>query len=211
MAIESRTLLTLLEDRQWHPVDEIMEKLEITIAPGKALRRYEARAASRESREGPRRGPELSEDEKIASGRRSLANESLNSLRKRYIEVVDTLEGRMVRLRPEGLSSDQPRLASVTELPLAGRDEPEPDTVCDICGAWMFDSNMHARWHAQDPSRSLTGEDVAAIVAAEVTKALNTFQTGVQTFLLDRFADLEIAILRAKLPFGLTKKHHGAR
>lgn len=100
MSIESRSLLRLLEDGQWHDLEDIQSRLAATIAPGKALRRYEERVALRAVKEGPRKAPELSDEEKIYSGQRVLASVAINSMKKRYVEIAETDAGRRIRRRP---------------------------------------------------------------------------------------------------------------
>jgi hypothetical protein len=217
MSVETKTLLGLLEDGQWHPLREIAQKLEATIAPGKALRRYETRAANREALEGPRRAPELSEDEKIASGRRTLANVTINSLKKRHVELVDTPQARMIRIRPEIAPSQPPKVDTPPSTTEPGVD---PMPLCPRCGAWMYHAQVHEQWHRETdqplppPAPAfpppLREADITRIVREQIQAALDEYQRGMQAFLLDRFADLEIAILRSKLPLGL-RGNHGPR
>lgn len=207
MSLETKTLLGLLEDGQWHPFREVADKLEATIAPGKALRRYDTRAANRETIEGPRKGPELSEAEKIASGRRTLANVAINSMKKRYVEIGVENDGRrMIRLRPEAVPSEPRKLDAPPPAEL------DPDAICDRCGAWMFHAEVHAQWHAENdppPAAPPVLDQIAVVVRQEVQHVLDGYQKGMQAFLLDRFADLEIAVLRSKLPLGLRGGHRG--
>jgi hypothetical protein len=100
---ECQQLLKLLEDMEWHFVDEILLKLIGQVAPGRAIRRYDLSARIREEKFGPRVGPELSDAQKIQSGARTLANHAINSMRKRYIEVDDNGDVRLCRARPTPL------------------------------------------------------------------------------------------------------------
>jgi len=112
MSGEAAQLLRLLEDGQWQALDEIRRRLGAAVAPGKALRRYEQNEANRALHHGPRVGPELSDDEKIASGRRAIATDVIHSLKKRYVEVQDSpdgCDGMMVRRRAEVVPMVNPR------------------------------------------------------------------------------------------------------
>lgn len=100
---ECQQLLALLADHEWHFVDEVFGQLVTRVAPGRAIRRYELNAASREAKEGPRVTPPLSEPEMILSGARALANHALTSMRKRYIEMDEKGDARLCRLRDKPL------------------------------------------------------------------------------------------------------------
>jgi hypothetical protein len=94
-------LLRMLSDGQWHERERILATLARKVAPGKALRRYRVRATQRAEREGPRQTPELSMEEQIASGQRTLANVAMNSLKKKYIDVGHNDVGEpALRVRP---------------------------------------------------------------------------------------------------------------
>lgn len=122
MSPEVKMLLRLLDDGEWHDLEVMLQRLSATVPPGKALRRYLERATLRESREGPRKKPELSDEEKIASGQRTLANVAVNSMKKRYIEVMGTPEGRRVRRRPDIEVSLPPKFT-------ADDDDDEPQSA----------------------------------------------------------------------------------
>lgn len=174
MSIESRSLLRLLDDGQWHDLEEIHVKLAATVAPGKALRRYEDRAALRAAKEGPRRSPELSDEEKIQSGQRILASVAINSMKKRYVEFMETDEGRKIRRRPgvditlpprlDAADGDPPSMPeeafdgivqsldaatepSVGSSPTTGEPSVSPD-ACPSCGLYVVNRAQHAEFHS---------------------------------------------------------------
>lgn len=99
---EVRTLFRLLEDDQWHNFKDLTEKLAATIAPGKALRKYQDRRDKRLAlAESTNVYPERSEDEKVLFGQRLLANAAINGVKVRYLEYKEGEPGgRQVRLKP---------------------------------------------------------------------------------------------------------------
>lgn len=195
LSTEAQLLLKLLEDGAWYPAEEILDRLSGQIAPGKALRRYNDREATRQEKEGPRKGPELSESERIASGQRTLANVALNSMKKNYIDIAYTDSGRIVRKRPTGDNPGPPPVQIPAPEPPVLREEPtpEPPTVreefpseftCLQCGMWVVNGQQHATFHAEQAARE-TGipSDVAfmsesmlrSIINDEITTALGKF------------------------------------
>lgn len=211
MSVEAKILLKLLDDGQWHPLTDISAALAASIAPGKALRRYQARVNAREVIEGrPRRTPEPAEDEQIAFGQRILANTAINSLKKRHIELVDTTDGRMVHRRAEVVSSAPPKVEKLPDAEPQAPPEPAytvaESYTCSRCGMWIVNHAQHENFHAEhDPPAPpmdmafFNRDQVAAIVREEVQRALDEYQTGMQRFLVSCFADLELAVSRAKL------------
>lgn len=168
---ESRALLRLLADGHWHDLEAIKQQLAGHVPPGRAMRNYEARAASRYQRIG--RGPLVvpHDEDKLASGRNTLVGAALHSMGKRHIETQsDPLSGAgRVRIRPEILAelSGQPAPS--------GDDPPEPGS-------------------APLPVSELTADDVRALVADAVEEALDyafdEFQAGMQRYLDRNFAEL---------------------
>jgi len=73
----------LLIDGQWHDRDEIVEALIPRVAPGKALRRYQAKyEQTRRRYAGSEPKPEKPLDYQIYSGARSIVSEALVNARK---------------------------------------------------------------------------------------------------------------------------------
>lgn len=218
MSIESKTLLKFLDDGEWHPLAEIHERLCAAVPPGKALRRYEQHEGKRVTKFGPRKGPELSDEQKIASGQRQIATDVIHSLAKRYVEVrtetgPDRDGHRFVRRRTEIVpiagslahSIFQQQHAAIVDTadtadtdPVDATAEPAPNPAPDGVPAMAF----------------FSAEDVRALIADEVTRALRTmlaaerhmlagavtavfddaldgFQRGMQRWLMDRLAELE--------------------
>jgi hypothetical protein len=167
MTAESKRLIKMLADGQWHQVEEVLTRLAAGVPPGKAIRRYLAREEYRQIKEGPRKGSELPESEQIASGQRGLATVALNSLKKNYVDIRDSVDGRMVRLRPEVLT----RLGLVPEAP-EGEDTPAAEPAqaptepvetsteaqirpakprngfeCPRCWMWVTNPAQHEEFH----------------------------------------------------------------
>lgn len=128
---EVRTLFRLLEDpsgdRRWHDFRDIKERLANTVAPGKALRRYEERLAKRRERGG--HAPmvnEVSEDEKILFGQRLIADNVIQAIKRKWLDVEHNGGGfghKMVRLKPD---VKVPPSHPTTTLP-GGSEEPWDD------------------------------------------------------------------------------------
>lgn len=188
---ESQILLKLLEDGHWHPRAVIHEKLRAAVAPGKALRRYEQIEKGRAEAYGPRKGPPLSEDQQIDSGRRSIASDTINSMKKRYIEVIDTDDGRMLRRRPEPLPIADYR----TPAPM--RAAPAPDPPQDVPAV-----PPQVAFFSEAQIRQILTEVVEDVATHVVNQALDRFQRGMRGFLLGRFADLE-----RLMPADLSRRH----
>jgi hypothetical protein len=186
ISAESQHLLRLLDDHQWQPYDEIHARLAATVAPGKALRRYEKIEANREAHHGPRRGPGLSDDEKIASGRKAIAVDTINSLKKRYVQIEEHDGRRMLRRRDQPVPIADPRAAP--ELP-----------ECPRCGLGVADPDRHAEYHARtDPPAPAGGPaafyseaQVRGLLEDVVFDALDRFEKGMREFLIYRFAEME--------------------
>lgn len=257
---ESKRLLRMLEDDQWHPLDDIRAKLAETVAPGRALRKYEERASNWHKHNGARVGPELTDEEKIRSGQRTLARMAIHSMKKRYVQIMDTPQGAQIRLRPmadlgelpprleqgdEGgpaddpddadmfeeqiqqeLAADQPLIATQaisedSETQQQGSDvepeAPQPSAPPGDkgCGPYIADVAQHEEFHrlhpdvpfeaAADRARKaaegapvacafFSEDQVRAIVRAEVEQALDSFQRGMQTWLIHRFAAIEAMV-----------------
>lgn len=176
MSIESKTLLKLLDDGQWHQMPDIMAKLCPAIAPGKALRRYETNERNRARHNGPRKVAELDDEAKIRSGQRAIAVDTITSLKKRYIEVVDTDNGRLIRRREQVVPYNEGRV--LDDLPALSHTTEEPaEPVPGAPSVVAFFSETQVR----------------DIVAQEVADALDAFQSGMQLWLNERFAALEAA------------------
>lgn len=170
MSMESRTLLRLLADGEWHPLKEIYEKLALTVPPGKALRRYETKAVQWEMKYGPRKTPELSDDKKIASGQRTLANVAINSLKIRHVEITGTGDHRKIRLRPPTCECQ-----SRKELLDPVDDEPEPAAPASEPGSaqvGFFDERKVRAIISEEVHRELDG--LYMDLCAYIDKALDT-------------------------------------
>lgn len=172
---ESKRLLRMLEDGQWHPLAAIKHKLGETVPPGKALREYDKKAAQYHEKIAPRVGPELSDEKKIASGQRQIAYITIRSMKRNFVEIRDVPGGPpQIRLRPEILAEyrrdeqqetttgeqtvqqpqeepDSPK--SVESGPSEHGDSPPPLTVadgpraCDSCGLYVANHVQHEEFH----------------------------------------------------------------
>lgn len=198
---ESKTLMRLLEDGEWHPLKDIAEKLALTVAPGKAIRRYEARVANQMLHGRQKAVPEVSDDKKIVSGQRTIANSIINSLKKRFVEIKDEDGQRLIRRR------DEVKVIAKAPPTVVLDDDPEEDDnrsasgyTCPQCGLWVVNHIQHEEFHdliepgIAAPFAVLTADEVAAIVQHEIATVLDRFQRGMQTFLLERLNALETDI-----------------
>lgn len=107
MSNEAILLLKLLEDGGWHSYEQIVSRVALTVAPGRALRKWEALRDSQVRKYGPRQSPEPSDDEKIASGQRTYAVGAVNSLKERHLELRGDGAGREMRRRLAPLVVDK--------------------------------------------------------------------------------------------------------
>lgn len=199
ISCESQVLLRLLEDGEWHPFEETYDRLLGAVAPGKALRRYEQIEAARVKQHGPRKGARLSEEEQIASGRRSIANDTVNSMRKRHVELVWAEAGRMLRRRETPLPVSDPY-----RVPPPPPVDP-PATGQSTPGVIRHDDDG-GREHRYPPpavvpdvaffSESQVRQLLREVTAEVVDAALDRFQRGMRGFLLGRFAELDRLLYR---------------
>lgn len=203
---EARTLLKLIADGEWHPYAPVVDAVCATVPPGKAYRRYQAVTSNRRLHNGPRKGPELTEDEQIRSGRRAIVTDLVSSLRKRYVEIRDTDDGREIRRRAEIVPVARParRRAADDARP---RPEPAPEyepppppssdadptqgerdlvTGCEPAAAFFSEKEVRAM--------------VADEVAAELDAALDDFGSGMQRWFTERFAELERLVTERRPP-----------
>jgi hypothetical protein len=190
---ESRALLRMLSDGGWYPVADIKRDLAAQVPPGRALRNYESREASRVSRRGPRATEGLSDDDKIHHGRVGMANQAFYSMSKRHIEFRDDLEqGRLVRIRPDMLPvAGAPKEAEGPRRVFAGADaEPGEDLspVAELPAAAFFSERQ-----------------IRGIVADEIGLALDDFAAGLRGYLDWYFDELSRRLFQRR-PF-----HDGAR
>ncbi len=201
---EVRTLFRLLEDRQWHDFRDIKERLANTVAPGKALRRYEDRLATRRERGGHAAMPsEPSEDEKIMFGQRLVADNTMQGLKRRWLDIDHEGGGfgrKAIRLKP-GVEI-QPS-SPMPSAPLSHAEEDELDEVfpepqqraLDVLSgpAEVFepdDADDDDDEPADTSEMALFSEvEVRKIVAQEVGQQLDAFQRGMQEWLTEWFGD----------------------
>ncbi len=221
MSDEGKLLLRLLEDHEWHDYSEVVARLRSMVAPGKALRRYETTARNRELHKGPRVGPPLTDEEKIASGQKSVVTDTVASLKLRFVEVRTGAAGKQIRRRPTPLPIADPRTAHVprTDAPEdgsgrdtgpAGTGEPTgPDSPDDgpEDGAAAFYNAGQIRALLSEVLAEQIMEKVTAAVELAVNEtvpgivgeiatdvvngALDDFGDGMQRWLIGRFAEIE--------------------
>lgn len=167
---ESKELLRLLADGQWHDMASIRAELTARVPPGRALRNWEKKEAAREARTGPRKkNLHVPMDERIRIGQVTLAGYAIHSMGKRYLEF-DTdapalADRRQVRLRPGALDSlGEGKTPSPSHTGGDGeqtppdeprQSEPEPscepasraDPVCEACGLYIGNADQHEQFH----------------------------------------------------------------
>jgi len=113
----------LLTD-EWQPFEEIYEALCSKVSPGRALRRYEQREEvrlSRKATDGTRVKPELSQDEKIASGQRIIARGVLGAMLDSRAAEREEVDG-VVCIRKR---KREPRVSRAKERTTINKDELE--------------------------------------------------------------------------------------
>jgi hypothetical protein len=206
---EAQLLLKLLDDGQWHPRADIINRLASQIAPGKALRRYDAREANRMSKDGPRRGPELSEVEKIASGQRQLANWAFNSLKKGHRLDLEERDARSwVRRRPAPQPAALPEQDPPQEEPATPTPQEDPPAAPQVEPATPAGPPPDVAFVSESQLRQIVREELhraltEMAISVEFTNqekeavrqvindSLDDFQRGMETFLTERLAARE--------------------
>lgn len=193
---ESRTLLRLLADSQWHPLEAVKEEVAAKVPPGRALRIYERKEASRLARQGgaARARGELPIEEKLKSGRSSLANTAIASMSRRHVEILEDglLGTSQIRIRPDALSyilaKDAEALREQASLGRAepGPHDPEPGEPAAEPTDPAQQPGQREVTDAEDRIRSLVAEAVDKAIGF----ALDDFQYGMQRYLDQQFAEV---------------------
>lgn len=183
----------MLADGQWHNLKKIKLELINRVPPGRALRAYETKANFRANKYGPRQKPELSDQEKIDSGRTTLVNAALHSMSKRHVELRGDpiIDNREVRLRPGIIPP-----GAAPALPV--EQEPALDYGLDD------GPGHHGTGEPREPpSRPspLAEEYLRAVVIDAVQplidEALDEFASGLREYLDHNFVNLDVLIRRA--------------
>lgn len=121
---------------EWQPREDIVQKLIPMIPPGRALRKYEDTAANAMRIHGrsKRTKPELTEQEKIYSGARSLAQASVGSLvSSGRAEVADDPSGSpLIRFRDRRSSAPAEGCCPACNRPFVPTRQRRRATVSDM-------------------------------------------------------------------------------
>lgn len=134
---------------EWVDVESLMEQLIPTVAPGKALRKYQIQA---KNHKGTGNRPQLTEDEQIASGARQIVNDRIGSqVDGGRIELErDDTGRRRIRLRERREVADnrgccptcnRPFVKATVETPLPPSPKPRPKVIYPSFPQW--DRNLH--------------------------------------------------------------------
>lgn len=172
----------MLTDGEWHSLAQVKADLAAKVPPGRALRTYETKAQYRNTKHGPRKNPELTDQEKIDSGRTALVNNAVHSMSKRYIDLRgDGLIGeREIRLRPGVTLPGKVGVAPAGPEPATGHGD-------------RFDAEG-------GPGEEYTADDVRALIIDAVQplidEAIHEFGIGLRTYLDNNFTQLDILIRR---------------
>ena len=175
---ESRELLKILIDREWHPLDEVKHDLVSRIPPGRALRTHDIKEEHRRRKYGERRKSERSMEEKIVTGRLVLAGAAIHSMNKKHTELrTDAATGmKEIRIRT-GVD------------PFPPKAEPKPKKT-DLATA------LHAKLSplTEDQVRTIVSDACEQVVA----KHLDSLQNGLEQYLEQAFRDIGRTIERVK-------------
>lgn len=156
LSLEAQHLLKQLAHGEWRRKEDIVIALAPAIAPGRALRRFDATAMSPQER----KNVAPSDDEKIRMGQRRLAQIVVRSLRRRFLEAERREDGHeWLRLLSEPRHLTKSKVFRVVDA--------EPDDVlnqCDLCGGYVLSSQQedHENFHvineapAEDPAAPQT-------------------------------------------------------
>lgn len=127
LGIESKFVLRILGDREWHNYTDTLARLARAVAPGKAKQRYLQDEALRERAHGPRTRPELDRDQMVASGQKTIAAKTVANLKKIYLEVREIEGVKEVRIRPDVKVPGDAGFRDPSELlPPSTVEAPEP-------------------------------------------------------------------------------------
>lgn len=141
LSAEAERVLKTMQPGEWRLQEEVIAALAPTVAPGRALRRYETDATPAQLRVFA----ELSDDEKIRSGQRRIARLVVRSLTRRFLEVEDRDGVVWLRKRAAPLPVKKSKVFRVPDA--EPNDELRP---CGVCGGLILTSQeeSHADWHA---------------------------------------------------------------
>ncbi len=94
-------MFKLLADGQWHPYEEIRDKIAAAVPPGRALRKYQERIErARRERNDPSYDTEANEDERIFYGQRGCAQIVITSWRGRGVQSRTDGAKKEIRMKP---------------------------------------------------------------------------------------------------------------
>jgi hypothetical protein len=98
---DTKMLMKLLADGQWHDYEDIRDRVAQAVPPGRALRKYQERIESaRRQKNNPDYDTDASEDARIYYGARACAQTVITSWKDRGIEYSGTRANRKIRVRP---------------------------------------------------------------------------------------------------------------
>lgn len=141
LSLEAQHLLKQMAHGDWRHKEEMVNALAPSIAPGRALRRFDATAMPPEMRAGT----PPTDDEKIRMGQRRLALIVIRSLRRRFLESEHREDGEWLRLRSEPKPLTKSKVFRVADA------EPEDElNQCQVCGGYVLTSQQedHENFHA---------------------------------------------------------------
>lgn len=125
---DTRTLFKMISDGQWHPYDKIRDAIAASVAPGRALRRYEERVAyKRKYSKDPDYDTAANEDERILLGARACAQSVISSWKGRGVQYRAFADRKEIRLRP-GFTSWGLQAEGIP-APASGNSEPSEDAA----------------------------------------------------------------------------------
>ncbi len=94
-------LFKLLADGQWHPYEEIRDRLAATVPPGRALRKYQERVDyARRYKGDPDYDTEADEDTRIYYGARACAQIAITSWKGRGVMYMGEGPNKKIRIKP---------------------------------------------------------------------------------------------------------------
>ncbi len=199
---ETRRLMEVLSDGQWHTYEDVVAKVAVTVAPGRALRFYESRNTYSPPNGQERIRPEPDEASKIASGQRAIVVKAINSIKRKHFEMEER-DG-VKRLRRIEPVTPPPRLpplvvdaAPPPVAPSTSPPAPAPMVIEDVLPdlAEISPNPVSVELQVRALRRQLTSlSSQIAEFRDDVRDSLDRYQRGLELFLAARLADVEHAL-----------------
>lgn len=191
---DTRILFKLISDGEWHEYSVVRDRLAMTVAPGRALRKYQERVDyARKYKQDPSYDTSATEDERIELGRRACAQITITSWKGRALQTQGEGPQKMIRLKPGfktwgvefGGGSPDPRPEDSEPSTVSGNTRNE---ASDFDGGLPDPDNPGIRRLEpvyEIPSGELVAEPGRSMTAVEILERLDGSGDGPLADILD--------------------------